>query len=143
MKIFLLVPLLAFAAISLHAQLWQTNFSTALDTAKQQEKNLVLVFSGSDWCAPCIRLDREVWTDTSFIAAAPEHLVFYKADFPRRKTNRLSEALQESHARLAERYNRKGSFPFVVVLNPEGEILGEMGYRNVPALEYLSTLESF
>ena len=48
------------------AQEWQTNFEEAKKIATEQDKNVVIVFSGSDWCAPCIKLDKNIWQSEAF-----------------------------------------------------------------------------
>ena len=40
---------------NLSAQEWQINFEKAKDLAQKNDNNIVLVFQGSDWCAPCIK----------------------------------------------------------------------------------------
>ncbi|WP_116105280.1 thioredoxin family protein [Lewinella sp. IMCC34191] len=132
--------LLSFAA---SAQQWATDYDDALQTAAEENKEVVLVFSGSDWCAPCIKLDRDIWQDASFQEKAAEEFVFYRADFPRKKENQLSDELTEKNAQLAERYNQRGAFPLVVVLDPKGEVLGQTGYKKLSPTEYLEILESF
>ncbi|PPK86206.1 thioredoxin-related protein [Neolewinella xylanilytica] len=142
MKAILLILLLG-AYVSASAQQWVSDYDAALQTAAEEDKAVVLVFSGSDWCAPCIKLDRDIWQDASFQERAAKAFVFYRADFPRKKENQLSEALAEKNAQLAERYNQRGAFPLVVVLNPEGEVLGQTGYKKLSPTEYLEILESF
>ncbi len=130
-------------SISVAAQQWTADFDTALETAAQQDKQVVLVFSGSDWCAPCIKLERDIWEDPGFQKEASEDFVFYRADFPRKKENQLDEKLAAVNAQLAERYNQRGAFPLVVVLSPEGEVLGQTGYKKVSPFEYLAVLKAF
>ncbi len=89
-------------------QLWESDFEKAQEKAAQENKKLLLIFSGSDWCIPCIRLDREVWQNKDFMAYAKEKLVLYRADFPKRKKNHLSPALATKNNALAEVYNPKG-----------------------------------
>ena len=48
-----------------------------------------MVFSGSDWCAPCIKLDKAVWQSEEFKKEAETNWVIYKADFPKKKANQL------------------------------------------------------
>jgi hypothetical protein len=66
-----------------------------------------------------------------------------KADFPRRKTNQLSKEQTEANKKLAELYNKQGYFPFVVVLNAEGKVLGELGYKSISAKDYVNEINSF
>ncbi len=128
-------------SIGLSAQQWTSSYAEAQALAQQDGKSIVLVFSGSDWCAPCIKLDREIWQDASFQEQAGKEFVFYRADFPRKKDNQLDPALATENAQLAERYNQRGSFPLVVVLDAEGRLLGQTGYQKLSPGEYLTVLE--
>lgn len=143
MKAVVLFFALVALALPARAQQWADSFADAQQTAKAEHKSVVLVFSGSDWCAPCIKLDREVWQDAGFQADAAADFVFYRADFPRKKENKLPAELAEANGALAERYNTRGAFPLVVVLNPDGEVLGQAGYEKIGPDAYLAKLESF
>ncbi len=109
---------LILMSTSLSAQIWQSTWEVAVQKAKTEDKKIVLVFSGSDWCIPCIKLEKEVWLNPVFAAYAKEDLILYRADFPKRKKNKLPVVLQEQNQNLAEMYNPKGYFPWVVVLSP-------------------------
>ena len=125
------------------SQNWQTDLTTAKAIAIKENKTIVLVFQGSDWCAPCIKLDKEIWETELFINYSKKHYVMLKADFPRKKKNALSEKQTEANAKLAEKYNQNGVFPFVVVLDIEGKVLGETGYKKVTPEEYIKELDAF
>ena len=73
----------------LHAQQWLTNFQQAKELSTTQEKTILLVFQGSDWCAPCIKLNREIFETEHFLTYAKDHFIMLQADFPRRKKNAL------------------------------------------------------
>jgi len=133
--------LLSFSAAS--AQDWQTDFLTAKGLASKDNKPIILVFQGSDWCAPCIKLDREVWSTPTFKTYASEHYIMLQADFPRKKKNALSEALTLANAALAEQYNKNGIFPFVVVLDENGKVLGETSYKKTTVENYIKELNAF
>ncbi|MFT0713634.1 thioredoxin family protein [Flagellimonas lutimaris] len=132
-----------FLLQNLAAQEWQTNFEKAKDLAQKDNRNIVLVFQGSDWCAPCIKLDREVWSKDDFKKLAKDHFVMLKADFPRRKKNQLPEEQEARNKTLAAKYNPKGYFPYVVVLDPSGKILGQTGYEKMGPKAYFNKLNSF
>lgn len=138
--VFTLVLLISFSSL---AQDWQTDFELAKKQATDKNQHIILVFQGSDWCAPCIKLDKEIWSTDVFKAYAKDHFVLLKADFPRRKANALSVEQQEKNNQLAEKYNLNGYFPLVVVLDKEGKVLGETGYVKTSPTEYISILESF
>ena len=125
------------------AQEWNDDFKDAMAIAQQENKPIILVFSGSDWCAPCIKLDRDIWQSNEFKAYAKENYILYKADFPRKKENRLVLERATQNKSLADNYNPKGYFPLVLVLGKQGNILGQTGYQKTTPKEYISLLNSF
>ncbi|NMH88406.1 thioredoxin family protein [Flavivirga algicola] len=127
MKKIIFIVILLFTSLSF-SQEWETNLNKAKSLAKEKNQNIVLVFSGSDWCAPCIKLEREVFDTNTFKAYSKDNFVMLKADFPRRKKNALPKTQETHNKQLAERYNSKGYFPLVVVLNEKGNVLKELGY---------------
>ncbi|MGJ8745061.1 thioredoxin family protein [Polaribacter sp.] len=141
-NIVLFIVLLLNVSVVL-AQDWQTDFTKAKEIATQENKTIVLVFQGSDWCAPCIKLDREIWSTDVFKTFAKEHFVMLQADFPRRKKNALSEKQTNANAKLAEMYNKSGGFPFVVVLDKNGNVLGKTGYKKISPEAYIKEINSF
>tara|TARA_R100000789_G_scaffold29003_1_gene32481 strand:- start:625 stop:1065 length:441 start_codon:yes stop_codon:yes gene_type:complete len=144
MNKFLSVALLFLATITtVNAQEWQTDFAKAKEIATKEDRPIILVFQGSDWCAPCIKLDREVWSTEDFKTYAKKHYVMLQADFPRKSKNELSEAQTKANAKLAEKYNKNGIFPFVVVLNSKGEVLGETSYKKTTPENYIKELNTF
>ena len=124
-----LIIILAFILTgSVSAQNWLTNIEEAKKLAQNEHKPIILVFEGSDWCAPCKKLERNILSSSEFQNFAKEHLVLLKADFPRRKKNRLPEAQQQHNDALAAQYNPEGIFPTVLVLDAQGNVLGRTGY---------------
>ena len=116
------------------AQEWQYDFDKAKKTATAEDKPIIVVFSGSDWCAPCIKLDRNVWQSEAFKKEA-SNWVLVKADFPRKKANELSKEQTEHNRKLADKYNLEGSFPLVVIMDNNGKVIAKMGFKNVSAEE--------
>jgi L-amino acid N-acyltransferase YncA len=45
--------------------------------------------------------------------------------------------------KLAEKYNKNGSFPLVVLLDKSGKVIGMTGFKNVSAMEYIKLMHSF
>lgn len=129
-----------FATTFLSAQNWEESFEDAISLAKKEHKVLLLVFAGSDWCAPCIKLDREIWQSEEFKSYAEKNYILYRADFPRKKANRLPVRVEEVNGKLAEKYNPKGHFPLVVILDGEGGVLAKAGYKKLSPKAYISHL---
>ena len=125
----------------LSAQEWRTDWDTAKVEAEKANKKLILVFSGSDWCIPCIKLEKEIWENPSFYQYAQQHYVLFRADFPKRKKNKLPEAIQQLNEGLASEYNPKGYFPLVVVLDSKGKVKGQLGYEKSTPEAYIALIE--
>ena len=97
-------------------------FQDVAQKAKQENKPILLVFSGSDWCANCIRLKSNVFEQAAFVQLQEGSFLMYTADFPRDKKS-VPKNVQESNTNLAETYNPKGLFPFVVLLDSKLKVL--------------------
>lgn len=109
---------------------WLADFSQAKTEASQQHKLIVLNFSGSDWCGPCIKLKKDVFESSEFTAFSEANLILLRADFPRLKKNQLPKEQQDKNDALAEKYNPNGEFPLTVLLNQDGKVLREWkGYQ--------------
>src|SRR5689334_24906708 len=100
---------------------WMTDMNQAQAKAKESHKLIVLNFSGSDWCIPCIRLHKEVFDSESFGKFAETSLVLVNADFPRLKKNQLSKVQTKQNEALADRYNPQGVFPLTLLLDEQGK----------------------
>lgn len=140
-KIIIFLFVFSSYTASLFAQEWRTDWDTAKVEAEQANKKLILVFSGSDWCIPCIKLENEIWGNSSFFQYAQQHYVLFRADFPKRKKNKLPEMIQKLNDRLASKYNSKGYFPLVVVLDAKGKVKGQLGYEKLTPEAYIALIE--
>jgi thioredoxin-related protein len=138
-----IIILFLFIGTTGYSQNWKTNFEEAKIEAAKENKNILLVFSGSDWCAPCIKLENVVWKSDAFQEEVAKSWVVYKADFPKKKANQLSPELSERNKKLAEKYNKNGIFPLVVLLDKTGKIMGMTGFKNVSAVDYIELIHSF
>lgn len=102
---------------------WLHDINAAKETAKKENKLILLNFSGSDWCIPCIKMEDEVFNTDLFANYAKDQLVLVNADFPRKKKNLLTKDQQSINDHLAEKYNPGGSFPYTVLLDSAGNKL--------------------
>lgn len=122
---------------------WLSNFEAAKDKASKEDKMILLNFSGSDWCAPCIKLKHAVFESDTFKKFANEKLVLLQADFPRLKKNQLEKDQIKHNEMLAEKYNPEGKFPFTLLLDAKGNIAREWdGYSNQSPEEFVLQLQS-
>src|SRR5579872_6356966 len=102
---------------------WHYNLDEARKLAEQQHKHILLNFSGSDWCGPCILLRKEIFDAPAFSAFADTALILVNADFPRMKKNQLSKDQQQLNEKLADRYNPQGKFPLTILMDEKGKII--------------------
>jgi len=121
-----------------------SNLNEAKSAAAKENKNIMIIFSGSDWCVPCMRLEKEILSQPGFEDAELNKLVLIKADFPTRSKNKklISKKQRAYNAKLFEKYNPKGIFPFVVLLNKNGQEIAVTGYKEMSPTAYASYIDN-
>jgi thioredoxin-related protein len=117
---------------------WLTDFAAAQKKAATEGKDLLINFSGSDWCVWCKRLDEEVFSQKLFLNEAQSKFVFVLLDFPH-NTSGQSEALQAQNQRLIDQYGVSG-FPTVILADATGKPYAQTSYEEGGPLAYLEHL---
>lgn len=97
---------------------WLTDLPKAQAQAKAEKKALLLFFHGSDWCPPCVEMQRDVFGSAEFAAYAGQALVLVDVDFPQKTTQ--SAALKRANLALAGKFNVADNYPAVVLLDDTG-----------------------
>ena len=105
------------------APTWKTNFNEATTEAAAKHELILLNFSGSDWCLPCMKLKKGIFDSEAFTSYASQNLVLVNADFPRQNKHKLSADQKKINEELAEKYNPEGKFPYTVLLTADGKII--------------------
>ena len=103
---------------------WIDNFETARAEAKAY--------------GCCIRLHKEVLGEKAFQSFAAENLILFEADFPRGK--KLAKETVKQNEELMAKYGVRG-FPTVFLLDADGKTLGQTGYRQGGAKDYVKHLK--
>ncbi|HZW70076.1 MAG TPA: thioredoxin family protein [Hanamia sp.] len=130
-------------ALFLSGPTWLGNFNKATIEATNEHKLILINFSGSDWCGPCIRLTKEIFESQAFEDYASKNLVLVRADFPRQKKNQLPEEQQKQNEKLADKYNSNGTFPETLLVDENGKILKEWdGFPNESPEEFVSEINT-
>lgn len=120
---------------------WQPDFTTAQTISRRENKPLLLNFSGSDWCIPCIRLRKDVFDSKEFQEMADKKLVLYNADFPRSSKNLPPKQIRVDNDALAAKYNPEGKFPFTVLLDTAGHVIKSWdGFPKESKIEFIKSL---
>jgi thioredoxin-related protein len=103
---------------------WHHNLTEAQAIAQREHKYILLNFSGSDWCGPCIRMKKEIFESEVFKKMADTELVLVNADFPRNKKNQPTKEQEQLNEAMADKYNPLGKFPFTLLLDENGKVIG-------------------
>jgi protein disulfide-isomerase len=119
---------------------WHTDFEEASMLAAQQKKPMVLYFTGSDWCGWCKKMDQEVFASQDFQSAVGGKYIFVKLDFP--MSQKLPENEMRQNAQLKQRYGVTG-YPTVILVDSDGNFIGETGYRSGGGKSYAEWLDTF
>ena len=121
-------------------EVWLTDFAQASKQAAAEDKDLLLLFTGSDWCPPCKKLEEEILSKQEFIEEAQRLYVFVILDFPKEKA--LPADVTKQNKELASRYGVEG-YPTVIVVDQKKRPFGITGYREGGVEEYLGILGDF
>jgi len=122
---------------------WHYDLQEAKQIAVQKHRCILLNFSGSDWCGPCIRLHKEIFASPAFTQFADSSLVMVNADFPRMGKNQLPAKQQAINDALADKYNSRGAFPLTVLLDANGKVLQEWeGFPKGSVDDFISDVKS-
>lgn len=134
---------ICLTAFFLSPPVWMGDFTQAQTEAKSSHKLILVNFSGSDWCGPCIRLRKEILESAEFETYAKEKLVLVRADFPRQKKNQLPKDQIKRNEALADKYNMDGKFPYTLLMDENGKVLKSWdGFPDVSAAEFVKEVSS-
>jgi len=109
------VASLTSSAFATSLEGWSADLEKALAQAKKEKKMLLVEFTGSDWCPPCIAMRKNVFSKPEFVKKASKKYVLVELDFPKG-----DKELAEKNQPLAEKYNIEG-FPTVILMHPDGK----------------------
>ena len=119
---------------------WTANLEKAIETAKAENKAVLVNFTGSDWCKWCFKLSDEVFSQDDFKIYADENLILVKLDFPR-SISQSSETKAYNQS-LAQKYGVQG-FPTILIFNSQGKPVAKTGYQAGGAANYVNHIQSF
>jgi thioredoxin-related protein len=142
MKTTILLTLLSFSVFAQEVK-WLNNIEIAKAESQEKRKVILLKFSGSDWCANCKRLDKSFFESEAFKSFAQDNLILLEADFPMSRKNKLSKEQQAHNDELADKFNKSGAFPLVIILNEKGELLGKVKTPQNNIEDYIKQIENF
>jgi thioredoxin-related protein len=127
-----------FLSFFLSGNTWVLDINQAESSAKENHKYILISFSGSDWCGPCIRTHKEIFEKEAFQNYADKNLVLVSADFPRLKKNKLPAEQLKKNNELAVKYNPDGDFPLTILADENGKVIKEWkGFPNCSSEDFV------
>lgn len=117
---------------------WTTDYAAAKKDAAGSQKDLLIDFTGSDWCGWCIKLNEEVFQHEPFKAGVKDHFVLVELDFPRDKSKQ-SDEVKAQNEELNTKYAVQG-FPTILLCDAEGRPYAKTGYQQGGPEKYVTHL---
>jgi thioredoxin-related protein len=119
---------------------WSSDFAAAKKEAADSKKDLLIDFTGSDWCGWCIKLNDEVFKHDEFKTGVKDKFVLVEIDFPNDKS-KLSEATQKQNEELGKTYAIQG-YPTILLTDSDGKPYAATGYEKGGAASYVKHLDT-
>ena len=111
-------------------QIWVKNWEEAKTVAQKENKRILMYFTGSDWCMPCIMLKEDFFSTSKFKSFANSY-VFLKIDIPRSQ-DIITPEQRKHNLKILDTYNEEKSFPLINIMTFKGKILDHhSGYSSL------------
>jgi thioredoxin-related protein len=117
---------------------WTSGFEAAKKQAAESKKDLLIDFTGSDWCGWCIKLNDEVFKHDAFKDGVKDNFVLVELDFPKDKT-KVSDEVRAQNEKLSEKYGIEG-FPTILLTDEKGRPYAKTGYQKGGPEKYVAHL---
>ncbi len=111
----------------------------AIQRAQAEKKDVIFLFTGSDWCPPCKKLEKEVLSENEFLEEISKQYVLIKLDFP--KNSPQDPELAKQNAAYSQKYGID-SFPTLVLADSKLVPFAFAGYEEGGHLNYLDLLQN-
>lgn len=108
---------------------WSTDLDKAMEQAKKEKKAILVEFTGSDWCPPCMMMRKNVFSKKEFVDAASKDYILVELDFPK-----ADKELAKKNQPTAEKFKITG-YPTVILLNSEGKEFNRFFASEHPSTE--------
>jgi len=118
---------------------WVVSFEEAKKKAKEEGKDILIEFTGSDWCPPCKALKAKVFDTEVFKTKTPEKYILLKVDNPRDKSMQ-SEEEKAQYPKMSAEFKVSG-VPTIILADNQGRPYSKMvGYGGTEADQYVDDL---
>lgn len=116
---------------------WMTDLDAAKARAKEEGKPLMVEFTGSDWCPPCMMMDKKVFSKDAFMKGASEMYILVKLDLPNKDPE-----MKAANGKLMSKFKVSG-VPTILLLDSEGEEFTRFTASQFPSVDgFLANLKN-
>ena len=116
---------------------WSFDAAASAEQAAEEKRDMLLLFTGSDWCPPCMELEKKILSQGQFLEKAKESFVLVKFDFPQNTPQEA--AIQQQNQEWSDRFGIS-AFPTVVLLDSGQKPYAFTGFRDEGPDAYLTHL---
>lgn len=120
---------LSTSALAVPHEGWTADFEAGLAQAKKENKAVLVEFTGSDWCPPCIMMRKNVFSKKEFVESASKNFVLVELDFPNK-----DKELKKKNQPYAEKYKIEG-YPTVILMDADGKEFNRFYASEFPKIE--------
>ncbi len=116
----------------------------AMPLAKEQGRDIMLEFTGKEWCPPCIHLCTKILETAEFEQAVGDKYVLVEVVFPRlpAAVAAIPEEQRNANEKLLAHHRIETGLPTVLLLDAEGYPYAQVAGARRTTAEYVKALES-
>ena len=118
---------------------WTEDVAAALRQAQRERKDVLMLFTGSDWCPPCIRLEKEILSQSEFLNEITRDFVLVKLDFPRNSPQ--AESITEQNQEWSRQFG-VNAFPTLFLLDYQAKPFAIAGFSDDSVANYVKMLQT-
>jgi hypothetical protein len=120
---------------------WETDFNAAVEIARSKKCHILILFTGSDWCSWCKKMDAEVYSMPQFARYSHDKYVLLKLDYLRHSPQ--PESVRSQNAEMLQRFDVHG-FPFAVIVDVSGSVVARFeGYQEGGPAHFIQMLKAY
>ncbi len=117
---------------------WNDKIEDGIALGKKENKPIFLLFTGSDWCPWCVKLEKELLSSKE-VQDYLKGLVLIKLDY-RRKKDPVSKEREKYILDNKKKYGVKG-FPTIILIDSKGNVKDKIGYQKVTPAQYVENIK--
>ena len=131
------IALVTLSATATAGQGWMTDIDAALAKGKTEKKAVMVEFTGSDWCPPCIMMHKKVFSKKAFTEAASKKYILVVIDIPNKDPD-----LKKKNSLVLEKYKVSG-VPTVILFDDDGKEFSRFSASQFPSVDtFLTQIDS-